>query len=149
MLADHHADVYGLAMHPQRPFALATSSRDTTLRFWTLGMLCPSLPLRAALGLPFTREAAGAAAQAPHCRFLEGLRGAALARRLGETQDELERGALISAFFGCGAGTERLWELARTIEARAVCFSQHPEAPFRESAVHGTARLLLPAGVAR
>eukprot|EP00294_Goniomonas_avonlea_P015107 CAMPEP_0114549298 /NCGR_PEP_ID=MMETSP0114-20121206/5453_1 /TAXON_ID=31324 /ORGANISM="Goniomonas sp, Strain m" /LENGTH=1229 /DNA_ID=CAMNT_0001733971 /DNA_START=86 /DNA_END=3775 /DNA_ORIENTATION=- len=31
---DHHADVYGLATHPQRPFFFASCSRDTTLRFW-------------------------------------------------------------------------------------------------------------------
>ncbi len=31
---DHHADVYGLASHPLRPFVFASSSRDTSLRFW-------------------------------------------------------------------------------------------------------------------
>src|SRR4051812_3880496 len=31
---DHHADVYGLVSHPQRPFVFASSSRDTSLRFW-------------------------------------------------------------------------------------------------------------------
>jgi WD40 repeat protein len=30
--AAHFADVYGLAMHPKRPFAVVTSSRDNTLR---------------------------------------------------------------------------------------------------------------------
>ena len=33
---DHYADVYGLDSHPSRPFVYASSSRDTTLRFWTL-----------------------------------------------------------------------------------------------------------------
>ncbi len=33
---DHYADVYGLDSHPSRPFVFASSSRDTTMRFWTL-----------------------------------------------------------------------------------------------------------------
>ncbi len=33
---DHYADVYGLDSHPHRPFVYASSSRDTTMRFWTL-----------------------------------------------------------------------------------------------------------------
>jgi len=36
VLEDHHADVYGLASHPGRPFAWVSSSRDTSLRFWAL-----------------------------------------------------------------------------------------------------------------
>lgn len=31
---DHCADVYGLSIHPHRPFFMVSSSRDTTLRFW-------------------------------------------------------------------------------------------------------------------
>jgi WD40 repeat protein len=31
---DHHADVYGLASHPARPFFFVSSSRDQSLRFW-------------------------------------------------------------------------------------------------------------------
>ena len=36
MVYDHHADVYGLAVHPDRPFTVVSSSRDTTLRVWTM-----------------------------------------------------------------------------------------------------------------
>lgn len=193
VLADHHADVYGLAMHPQRPFALASSSRDTTLRFWTLGMLAPSLPLRAAFGLPFTRTQAGPEAAAPHTGFLvraprprlrgtqprllpaavlrsskerpphfvpvltrannlahhiplsplchrcsqEGQASAALAQALLDGRSELDKGALISAFFGCGAGMERLWELARIIDVRAspLCMRALHESPTPLSAL--------------
>ncbi len=35
VVSDHYSDVYGLDSHPQRPFVYASSSRDTTLRFWT------------------------------------------------------------------------------------------------------------------
>jgi WD repeat-containing protein 17 len=36
VIYDHHADVYGLISHPQRPFIYVTCSRDTTIRFWSL-----------------------------------------------------------------------------------------------------------------
>ena len=32
----HHSDVYGISMHPERPFVVATTSRDTTVRIWNL-----------------------------------------------------------------------------------------------------------------
>lgn len=33
---DHHADVYGIAYHPNTPFILASCSRDNTIRFWSI-----------------------------------------------------------------------------------------------------------------
>lgn len=33
IIRDHHADVYGMDIHPKRPFFFMSSSRDTTLRF--------------------------------------------------------------------------------------------------------------------
>ena len=32
----HLVDVYGLASHPDRPFTLVSTSRDTTVRFWNI-----------------------------------------------------------------------------------------------------------------
>ncbi|KAA0167907.1 hypothetical protein FNF28_02653 [Cafeteria roenbergensis] len=32
----HQADVYGLSIHPLRPFTAVSSSRDTSLRFWDI-----------------------------------------------------------------------------------------------------------------
>lgn len=40
---DHHADVYGIACHPARPFFIVTCSRDTTLRLWSTLDLTPHL----------------------------------------------------------------------------------------------------------
>ncbi|KAK2963213.1 putative WD repeat protein 17 [Blattamonas nauphoetae] len=34
VVRDHHADVYGLAVHPLRPFTFVSCSRDTSLRIW-------------------------------------------------------------------------------------------------------------------
>ena len=36
VVRDHFADAYGLDSHPRRPFVFASSSRDTTLRFWNM-----------------------------------------------------------------------------------------------------------------
>ncbi|KAK2527574.1 Wdr17 [Columba guinea] len=33
---DHGADVYGLTCHPSRPFTMASCSRDSTVRLWSL-----------------------------------------------------------------------------------------------------------------
>jgi len=43
---EHHADVYGIISHPQRPFVYVSCSRDTSLRFWTLEKLVTPLMLR-------------------------------------------------------------------------------------------------------
>lgn len=41
VITDHHADVYGLSCHPDRPFMFCSSSRDTSLRFFSLeDMVC-------------------------------------------------------------------------------------------------------------
>ena len=34
VLDDHHADIYGLDAHPDRPFVYASWSRDNSIRFW-------------------------------------------------------------------------------------------------------------------
>ena len=51
VLADHHADVYSLVSHPMRPAVLLSTSRDTTIRTWSLVdmMSAISLPLTLAL----------------------------------------------------------------------------------------------------
>lgn len=40
---DHHADVYGMVTHEKRPFIYGSTSRDTTIRFWTLEPLVKKL----------------------------------------------------------------------------------------------------------
>ncbi|KAJ3188139.1 hypothetical protein HDU85_005287 [Gaertneriomyces sp. JEL0708] len=36
IVTHHQADVYGLSTHPSRPFLFASSSRDNTLRLWSM-----------------------------------------------------------------------------------------------------------------
>ncbi|VFV26960.1 Hypothetical predicted protein [Lynx pardinus] len=42
---DHGADVYGLTCHPSRPFTMASCSRDSTVRLWSLTPLIAPLPI--------------------------------------------------------------------------------------------------------
>lgn len=43
---EHHADVYAIASHPERPFVYVSCSRDTSVRFWSLGKIVIPLMLR-------------------------------------------------------------------------------------------------------
>lgn len=50
----HRADVYQIAAHPSRPFTLASVSRDSTTRVFTLADTLLPIVSRAVLRLPFT-----------------------------------------------------------------------------------------------
>jgi len=45
-ISDHNADVYGLSFHPERPFIFISSSRDTSLRFWSIDSLITPVRLQ-------------------------------------------------------------------------------------------------------
>ena len=50
VIAEHHADIYCLVSHPARPFALLSTSRDTTVRTWFLDDAATPLLLPVLLG---------------------------------------------------------------------------------------------------
>jgi WD40 repeat protein len=47
---DHHTDVYCTAVHPARPFFAVSSSRDSTMRFWSLVEYVPEALLLSIFG---------------------------------------------------------------------------------------------------
>jgi WD repeat-containing protein 17 len=49
VIDEHRADVYGITMHPLRPFLLATTSRDATTHYWSLSDLAMPMIRRAIL----------------------------------------------------------------------------------------------------
>lgn len=51
-ILDHGADVYGLTTHPQRPFVVASCSRDSTVRIWSLSTLFSTIQIRIIAGKP-------------------------------------------------------------------------------------------------
>jgi WD40 repeat protein len=54
---NHFADVYGIASHPERPFVFASCSRDSTVRFWSLGGAPSLLRLRCIVSLCMPSDA--------------------------------------------------------------------------------------------
>ena len=46
---EHHADIYGLATHPRRPFMYVSCSRDTSLRLWSVEDFVSKLLIKALL----------------------------------------------------------------------------------------------------
>jgi WD40 repeat protein len=42
IISEHHADIYGIVSHPERPFILVSCSRDASIRFWNMeGYISP------------------------------------------------------------------------------------------------------------
>lgn len=44
-LSDHCSDVYGITLHPERPFVFSSCSRDTSIRTFTIDGLIQSLKI--------------------------------------------------------------------------------------------------------
>ena len=45
-LEDHNSDVYGITIHPERPFLFGSCSRDTTLRLFNIDGIIVSLKMQ-------------------------------------------------------------------------------------------------------
>jgi WD40 repeat protein len=45
-MVDHNSDVYGISLHPQRPFLYASCSRDTTVRLFSIDGLVSALKIQ-------------------------------------------------------------------------------------------------------
>lgn len=122
VVTDHHADVYGLDAHPARPFVFASSSRDTSLRFWILGSVGERLKLRAVLGddwggllgdIPDDGNVPVSTPTALYGAASRDLRSdLAAVESSGDPLARLER---VFAFFCDAAGLREFFSLARTI----------------------------------
>ena len=122
VIAEHHADIYCLVSHPARPFALLSTSRDTTVRTWFLDDAATPLLLPVLLGdeVGTVRGVAGdGAAENGELRLC-----GAGSRRLEETLKatasvpgdisgrSLARYTLLFDFFMPPRGVRNLWQLA-------------------------------------
>jgi WD repeat-containing protein 17 len=45
-MVDHNSDVYGISLHPERPFLYASCSRDTTIRLFSIDGLVSALKIQ-------------------------------------------------------------------------------------------------------
>eukprot|EP00762_Andalucia_godoyi_P002785 ANDGO_04516.mRNA.1 putative WD repeat-containing protein alr2800 len=57
MTHEHHSDVYGLDSHAKRPFVFASTSRDTTTRFFQLSAMAEALKFGLSTMFPIKSEA--------------------------------------------------------------------------------------------
>ena len=140
-VAEHLADIYGLAVDRRSPFKVATTSRDTTLRFWQLTCadalrhkafraaaafagpyLCAGA-LPAAMGLTGTVAAAmagdaclcGDESAALEAEVLTVLRSAASGSRAERTGALASALYAVAGFFGTPAPAMELWDALHCI----------------------------------
>ncbi|KAA0157211.1 hypothetical protein FNF29_00563 [Cafeteria roenbergensis] len=136
----HQADVYGLSIHPLRPFTAVSSSRDTSLRFWdirgpsaggrrlALRALCDPCALQGmrsddpAASMESSRDAlCGAGSAAAVAAIAEATGGAAAgavpwSEPAGSASQVLLRAkayAAVGALFFDADGASDLWRLVR------------------------------------
>ena len=124
MVADHHADVYGLGCHPDRPFLVVSSSRDNTIRQWRLDdlvwqmsslvLVCtaPSAMKAAFRGL-LSSVADAMAPGAP--MMLTGKGSQRVLQRLERLMDDAAAVQLISSFLQSPPDLNEIWNLTRTM----------------------------------
>ena len=74
---DHHTDVYCTALHPARPFFCVSSSRDSTMRFWSLVEYAPEALLLSMFGYSMHDTIIGEAAECMNPDAASKLCGAA------------------------------------------------------------------------
>ncbi len=74
---DHHTDVYCTAVHPARPFFAVSSSRDSTMRFWSLVEYVPEALLLSIFGYNMHDTIIGDAAECMNPDSASKLCGAA------------------------------------------------------------------------
>jgi hypothetical protein len=112
---DHHADVYGISVHEQRPFIYGSTSRDTTIRFWTLEPLLKNLVIKAVL----TRDLSNCLGCAENYKIgtscsevlLCGKSSQELNNVLKALKTEVEKYELIFNFFSFPYDSQVLWRV--------------------------------------
>mmetsp|Transcript_35779 Transcript_35779/g.80479 ORF Transcript_35779/g.80479 Transcript_35779/m.80479 type:complete len:990 (-) Transcript_35779:121-3090(-) len=132
---EHHGDVYGLTASPLRPFLLISSSRDTSLRFWTCEDLALPFLLQALLKpteFPgMTGEAATNDVFGERPRQLLAGSGAqqvamamsVLSDPMGSQKVDLYR--MLLSFFSFRNGLTDLWDICKAIRGEQPSSSSH------------------------
>lgn len=116
VILDHHADVYGIASHPERPFFFASASRDITLRFWRADVLTPDLTMRSIISKDWGkdgvvgnwRDFANPGTRLMMC----GSSSKAAASAISLAKDDAARAAIVANFICQPDGLEEVLSLA-------------------------------------
>lgn len=114
MVNDHHADVYGLDSHPQRPFVFVSTSKDTTVRIWGMRNLVESTLLQSLLRKSFSGIIEGEGSCESNdgsMKLLSGQHSKIVDKRIQASENNFEKYASIFEFFCPIASVRDLWEL--------------------------------------
>ncbi|KAG2385897.1 hypothetical protein C9374_003046 [Naegleria lovaniensis] len=114
---DHHADVYGISSHPERPFIFGSTSRDTTIRFWDLEPLVRKYYVRTIqdqslaniMGVPSNPFDDNAPEM-----LLSGHGSKTVNANMVQARTDVEKYTILSEFFNFPYTTRNLWELANS-----------------------------------
>jgi WD40 repeat protein len=114
---DHHSDVYGLSSHPNRPFLYGSTSRDTTIRFFTLESTFKEIFIKAVMRKSLTELIGN-----PYNFFqktgdavtlkLSGVGSKFINTQLQNLKSDVERYALLFDFLSQPYDTKELWNVA-------------------------------------
>jgi WD40 repeat protein len=115
---DHHADVYGLTCHPQRPFVFVSSSRDTTLRVWTMTREAARARVISLFGNTWTGVIGEVEAAMQGEAILAGAASRDLVARAKAARTEAQRAHVIFDFFSPPNGVRDLWDLVVGMEGK-------------------------------
>jgi WD40 repeat protein len=116
LILDHHADVYGIASHPDRPFFFASSSRDITLRFWRADVLTPDNTMRCIISRDWEKDKIVGKWEdciVPSTRpMMCGSRSKEVAKEISLAKEDKARSAIIAKFICHPDGLEEVLSLA-------------------------------------
>jgi WD40 repeat protein len=155
VVADHHADVYGLGCHPSRPFLFVSSSRDNTIRQWRLDDIVRQLSAKVVVADVNAFESItgtvveSMALDAP--LLLAGPVSRSMLESLRSCRDDNSRRSLLCSFFLAPCDVKEILNLSETI-LTGVTASVHNRIVHSTDvlkSVHATAQAYEGARVAR
>jgi WD40 repeat protein len=130
---DHHADVYGLSSHPKRPFVFGSTSRDSTIRFFSLESTFKELFIRAV-----TKKSLSELIGTPQSIFnqqatfgkISGSGSKEVNSALSLANSDVERFGTLYDFLSAPHDTRELWNMA------SICVLQNDYTPKKTKLVH-------------
>jgi WD40 repeat protein len=129
IMTQHIADVYGLAIHPQRPFVVVSASRDTTMRYSSLEGIVGSAKVRAVFHGSLMRSLGSVEDEMQEPCGTPGLLCGKASQLAAEDLDTFRSSCLLVDlyqrmfnFFGGPDGLDELWTMVRALTG-AKCTS--------------------------
>lgn len=114
----HHVDVYGLSVHPKRPFIYGSTSRDSTIRFWTLEPIFKNIVLKSILSKSLAPVISKPESPFITTRIESALCGAAsleLQESIKTCKTDVDIYEKLFDYFSFPQGTNDLWTLAKVV----------------------------------